>query len=102
VGVIATLLLAAAFPGNGLHCFGSPGATGDLLPSARGQYIAEISVMLKGRTQTPVGWLYTSNEGKRFTQRTTAGPVMPYSRTRDDTDVRLFACTLPMKLDDLP
>jgi hypothetical protein len=100
MGVIA-LLLAAAFPGNGLYCFGSPAATGDLLPFGKGQYVAGIAVMLKGRTQTPVGWIYTSNEAKRFVQRAAGGPVAPYARTAADADVRLFHCTFPMHLERL-
>lgn len=102
MGVITSLLLAAAFPGNGLHCFGSPAVTGDILPFGRDQYVAGIAVMVKGRTQTPVGWLYTSNEGNPFVQRRLDGPVAPYVRTAADWDVRLFTCRFPMHLERLP
>jgi hypothetical protein len=62
--VIAAMLLAAAFPGNGLYCFGSPAATGEILPFGKDQYVVEISVMLKGRTHAPVGWLYYEQRRK--------------------------------------
>ncbi len=100
--MIAALLLASTFPGNGLYCFGSPAATGEILPFGKDQYVAEISVMLKGRTHAPVGWLYTSNKGKWFMQRSAGDPVKPYVRTADDFGVRLFKCTFPMKLENLP
>jgi hypothetical protein len=100
--MIAALLLATTFPGNGLYCFGSPAATGEVLPFGKDQYVTGISVMLKGRTRAPVGWLYTSNRGKRFVQRSARDPVKLYAHTAADWDVRLFTCTFPMKLGELP
>jgi hypothetical protein len=100
--MIAALVLASTFPGNGLYCFGSPAATGEILPFGKDQYVVEIAVMLRGRTREPVGWLYTSNEGKRFVQRGANDPVKPYARTADDFGVRLFKCTFPMPLEQMP
>jgi hypothetical protein len=64
--------------------------------------VVEIAVMLRGRTRDPVGWLYTSNEGKRFVQRGADAPVKPYARTADDFGVRLFKCIFPMPLERMP
>ena len=100
-GMIAALLLASTFPGNGFYCFGSPAATGEILPFGKDQYVVQISVMLRGQTRIPVGWLYTSNKGKRFVQRGANDPVKPYVRTGDDTGVWLFKCTFPMPLERL-
>ncbi len=101
MGVIA-LLLAAAFPGNGYHCFGSPAGTGDLLPGRGDRFVTGIAVLLQGREQRPVGWLYTSDAGQYFVQRGAGEPVMPYRPGTLDRDIRQLRCSFPMPVVPLP
>ncbi|HEX3551116.1 MAG TPA: hypothetical protein VHT53_12105 [Candidatus Elarobacter sp.] len=100
--MLTAIILAAAFPGNGFHCFGSPGGTGDLLPTHGQQYISAIAVLLQGREQRPVGWLYTSNKGEFFTQASGSASIRRYAPDSRDPGVRQFRCDFPMPLEKLP
>jgi hypothetical protein len=97
MGVIA-ILLGLSFPGNGYHCFGSPGATGDILPYPHRPYIAGISVLIARPFDDPVAWIYTSSAGKEYVQVGKGGAVKPFpGDVRNQVGLRRFRCTFPMR-----
>lgn len=70
------LAMVLAFPGNGLHCFGSPAGTGDLLPPDGKTYITAISVIVTRPSDALVGWAYRTNTGQTYVQIGASGPMM--------------------------
>jgi hypothetical protein len=94
-----------AFPGNGFHCFGSPLLTGDLMPVGNDPIFGISALLEAHRTQRVVGWLYTTQSGKRYMQFGENGNVVPYSylgALSQPMPLRVFECKLPMPLKDLP
>jgi len=71
--VFATML---GFVGNGFHCYGSPGGTGDILPRGSDSYITAISVLVARPFNDPVGWEYRSNTGQTYVQIGKGGAIL--------------------------
>jgi hypothetical protein len=100
---LIAMLVGLSFPGNGYHCFGSPGATGDILPYSLHPYIVGISVLLARPSDDPVAWIYTSSAGKEYVQVGKGGAVKPFpGDVGNRVGLRRFRCTFPMHYSAMP
>jgi hypothetical protein len=95
---VAVLFLALAFPGNGYHCFGSPGATGEILPVQGHPYVVGISVVVARPNDDPVAWIYASSNGKNYLQVGKNGGIKPFpGRDGNQIGWKRFRCTFPLR-----
>ena len=88
---------ALAFPGNGYHCFGSPGATGEILPVRGHPYVLGISVLLARPNDDPAAWIYAASDGEKYVQVGKNGAIKPYPvGVGDQVGWRRFQCNFPL------